>query len=95
MEQASPATHQSKEILQYLKNHGERLDTEIAAATGISLANVHLQLSNLVAGGEVMVCRSIKFEKDKPVEGISCRIVGYIPHAAKGKKSRPQPRTSS
>ena len=29
-----------QEILQYLKNNGERLDSEIAAATGLSLANV-------------------------------------------------------
>ena len=29
-----------QEILEYLKNNGERLDSEIAAATGISLAKV-------------------------------------------------------
>lgn len=64
------------EILQYLKKHGERLDTEIAVATGISLTNVYLNLAHLAASGEVMVCRSVRFEKGKKVVGISCRPAG-------------------
>jgi len=34
-------------ILQYLKIHGEQLDTEIAKAAGISLAQVRLHLAKL------------------------------------------------
>ena len=79
-----------KEILQYLKKHGERLDTEIAEATGISLANVHLQLSELAAKGEIMACHSIRFENGKKIEGVSCRLAGYIPPAAPGRKSKAQ-----
>lgn len=79
-----------KEILQYLKKHGERLDTEVAVATGISLTNVHLHLSELVVRGEVVACYSIRFENDKKVEGISCRLVGYRPSAAPGRKSKAQ-----
>ena len=79
-----------KEILQYLKTHGERLDTEIAAATGISLANVHIHLSELAAKGEIMVCHSTRFEKGKKIEGVSCRLAGYIPPAAPGRKSKAQ-----
>jgi len=79
-----------KEILQYLKKHGEKLDTEIALAIGISLANVHLHLSELAAKGEVMACHSIRFEKGRKIEGISCRLAGYIPPAAPGRKSRSQ-----
>ena len=77
-----------KEILQYLKNHGEQLDTEIAGATGISLANVRTQLTELAAKGEVMSCISTRFEKGKKIEGISCRLAGYIPPAAPGRKSK-------
>jgi len=79
-----------EEILQYLKKHGERLDTEIAVATGTSLADVHLHLSHLAAKREVMVCRSIRFEEGREIEGISCRLVGYIPPAAPGRKSKAQ-----
>ncbi len=77
-----------KEILLYLKNHGEQFDTEIAAATGISLTNVRLHLTELAAKGEVMTCHSIRFTKGKKIEGISCRLVGYIPPAAPGRKPK-------
>lgn len=78
------------EILQYLKTHGERLDVEIASATGISLANVRLHLEKLAASGGVMVCHTTRFEKGKKIEGISCRLAGYIPPAAPGRKSKAQ-----
>lgn len=79
-----------KEILQYLKKNGERIDKEIAEATGNTLANVRLQISELAAKGEVMTCRSIKYEKGKKIEGIRCRLSGYIPPAAPGRKSKAQ-----
>lgn len=77
-----------KEILQYLKKYGDRLDTEIAVATGISLAKVRLQLSELAAKGEVMACLSTRFEKGKKIEGIRCRLAGYIPTVAPGRKPK-------
>ena len=79
-----------KEILQYLKAHGEKLDTDIAEATGISLAKVRAHLTELAAKGEIMVCQSTKFEKGKKIEGISCRLAGFIPPAAPGRKSKSQ-----
>jgi DNA-binding IclR family transcriptional regulator len=79
-----------KEILQYLKVNGERLDTEIAEATGLSLAKVRLHLAELAAKGEIMACHSTKFEKGKKIEGISCRLAGFIPPAAPGRKSKSQ-----
>jgi hypothetical protein len=75
------------EILQYLKKHGEKLDIE---ATGISLTNVRLQLSELAAKGKIMTCQLTRYEKDKTVKGISCRIAGYIPPMAPGRKSNAQ-----
>jgi len=79
-----------KEILHYLKTHGERLDTEIALATGIPLAEVRLYLPELAAKGKVMACHTIRFVKGKKVEGISCRLAGYIPPASPGRKSKVQ-----
>jgi len=79
-----------KDILQYLKKYGDRLDTEIAMGTGISLVNVRHQLSELAAKGEIMTCHSIRFEKGKKIEGIRCRLAGYIPPAAPGRKSKAQ-----
>lgn len=79
-----------KEILQYLKTHGERLDKEIADAVGISLAQVRIHLTDLAAKGEVMTCHSIKFEKGKKIEGLRCRLAGFIPPAAPGRKPKVQ-----
>lgn len=79
-----------QEILEYLKVNGERLDSEIAAATGLSLAKVRLSVSDLSARGDVMVCRSIRFKDGKQVDGMLCRISGYIPPAAPGRKSKAQ-----
>ena len=77
-----------QEILQYLKQNGERLDSEIAAATGISLANVRRGVSDLSARGAVMVCRSIRFKDGKEIDATLCRVSGYIPPAAPGRKSK-------
>lgn len=79
-----------QEILQYLKHNGERLDWEIAAATGISLANVRLSVSELSARGDVMVCRSIRFKDGKQIDAMLCRVSGYVPPAAPGRKSKAQ-----
>jgi DNA-binding Lrp family transcriptional regulator len=79
-----------KEILQYLKTHGEQLDTQIADAVGLSLSNVRLQLAELAAKGEIMACHSTRFEKGKKIEGMKCRLAGFIPPAAPGRKSKSQ-----
>jgi transcription initiation factor IIE alpha subunit len=79
-----------KEILQYLSKHGERRDTEIAVATGMSHNKVRLCLSELASKGEIMTCLSIKFEKGRKIEGISCRLTGFIPPASPGRKSKAQ-----
>jgi hypothetical protein len=79
-----------QEILKYLKDRGERLDSEIATDTGISLENVRLSVSKLSARGEVIMCQSIRFNNGKKNEGLLCRIAGYIPPASPGRKSKAQ-----
>jgi hypothetical protein len=37
-----------------------------------------------------MVCRSIRYKDGKEVEAMLCRISGYIPPAAPGRKSKAQ-----
>ena len=78
------------EILDYLKKNGEQMDSAIAAATHISLANVRLHLNDLIAKGEIMFCHSIRYEKGKAIEGMSCRIAGFIPPNKPGAKSKAQ-----
>lgn len=82
------------EILKYLKAQGERLDTEIAQAIGISIAKVRAYLAELSGNGEVVTCHSIRYEKNKKIEGISCRLSGHTPPAAPGRKCKPQLKTA-
>lgn len=77
-------------ILQHLKKNGEQLDTEIAVATGISLATVRMHLTELTARYEIVACRTTRFVKGKKVEGMACRVAGYTPPAAPGRKSKAQ-----
>jgi len=74
------------EIIQYLKRHGERLDTEIAEAVGISLAETRHHLLALVDKKEVMSCHSIKLVDGKMAERMSYRLVGFFPKAKSGAK---------
>jgi len=77
-----------QEILEYLKHSGERRDSEIAAATGLSLANVRLHVTDLHARGAVMMCRSIQYKDGKEIDAMLCRVSGYIPPAAPGRKPK-------
>lgn len=75
-------------IMQYLKNHGECLDADIAAETGVSLEDVCLYLSGLAAKGEVIMCRTTRYVDDAPVEGMLYRVSGYVPMASPGRKPK-------
>ncbi len=77
-----------QEILEYLKHSGERLDSEIAAATGLSLASVRRSVTDLHARGAVMMCRSIRYKDGKEIDAMLCRVSGYIPPAAPGRKPK-------
>ena len=73
-------------ILEYLKKHGQRLDSEIAAGTRIPLAEVQLSLADLSARGEISKCGVTHFHKGKPVQHMLCRIMGTIPPKTPGRK---------
>lgn len=73
-------------ILEYLKRHGQLLDSEIASATGISLKSVRASLTDLSVRGEISRCNVTRYNDGQPVESIQCRISGYVPPAAPGRK---------
>ncbi|MGV8991041.1 MAG: ArsR family transcriptional regulator [Thiobacillus sp.] len=79
-----------QKILTYLKSRGEQLDSEIAAATRIPLANVRLYLSELAKRGDVIACHSTRFIGGKKVEGMLCRMSGFTPAARPGRKLKAQ-----
>lgn len=77
-----------KEILQHLKDHGEQLDADIAAATGLSLENVGLCLASLAERGDVILCRTTRYANGHKIEGTLCRVSGYFPPASPGRRAK-------
>ena len=73
-------------VFQHLKKHGQLLDSEISASTKIPLEQVRLSIAELSKMGEISHCNVIKYRDGKPVEGVQCRISGYYPPAAPGRK---------
>ena len=86
---------QTDQVLSHLKKHGQLLDLEIASATGIALVQVRKSLADLAARGEISQCSVTHFNGDKRVEGIQCRISGYVPPVAPGRKAGPSKSASS
>jgi len=75
-----------QEILKYLKTHGQRLDSEIAEATGIQLKQVQQHISALAALGEISKCTVTRFNGDVTTTGTLCRPAGYSPPGSPGRK---------
>ena len=78
------------ETLQCLKKHGQRLDSEIAREIGLSLVTVRQHLGALTDRQEAIVCKTIRFENGKTIEAWQCRVSGYVPPAAPGRKPKPK-----
>ena len=77
------------EILDLLRKHGERLDSEIAEEMRIPLDTVRQKLSRLPATGLVVTCNLIRYKDGGGVDGWLWRISGFIPSAAPGRKPKP------
>jgi predicted ArsR family transcriptional regulator len=73
-------------VLEHLKKHGQLLDFDIAAATQLSLDDVRSALSELLASGDISRCSITTYVKGKAVEGFQCRLSGFIPRPAPGRK---------
>lgn len=78
---------QTDQVLNHLKKHGQLLDLEIASATGIALSQVRKSLADLTARKEISQCSVTHYNGDKRIEGIQCRISGYVPPVAPGRKA--------
>lgn len=73
-------------VLQHLKKHGQLLDSEIATATGLSIEDIRVALVELSAQGEISKCSVTSFKEGKAIEATQCRVAGYAPPAAPGRK---------
>ena len=76
------------EILQCLKKYGQRLDLEIAKELGLPLASVRKGIAGLAATGAVVKCNLTRFENGKRIDAWQCRMSGYAPPKAAGRKAK-------
>jgi transcription initiation factor IIE alpha subunit len=78
------------DVLDCLRKHGQRLDLEIAKETGVPLEAVRETLNGLAATGAVILCTLTRFERGKRIDAWQCRISGYVPPLAPGRKAAPK-----
>lgn len=76
------------DVLTCLKKYGQRLDLEIAEEMRVPLATVRSRLSELSANGSVILCALTRYEGTKTIEAWQCRISGYVPAPAPGRKAK-------
>jgi transcription initiation factor IIE alpha subunit len=79
------------DILDCLKKYGQRLDVDIAKETGVPLAKVRERLAALAPTGAVIICKLTRFEKGVRTDAWQCRMSGYVPPLAPGRKATPKP----
>ena len=77
-----------QDVLQCLKKHGQRLDLEIAKEMGLPLALVRQHVASLAATGAVITCSLTRFEDGKRIDAWQCRVSGYVPPVAPGRKAK-------
>jgi DNA-binding IclR family transcriptional regulator len=78
------------DTLQCLKKYGQRLDLEIAREMGVPLATVRRRLVSLAATRAVIMCNLTRFENGKRIDAWQCRVSGYSPPMAPGRKAKPK-----
>ena len=77
-----------EDVLQCLKKYGQRLDLEIAAEMHLPLATVRGRLAELSATGAVVMCSLTRYEGGRIIEALECRLSGYSPKPAPGRKTK-------
>ena len=76
------------EVLHCLKKHGQRLDSELAKETGVSVAKVRQHLAELTSTGAIITCNLTRFDDGKRIDGLLYRMSGWVPPPAPGRKTK-------
>ena len=74
------------EIIDCLRRHGQRLDSEIAEETGLAITNVRERLAVMASAGTVIACKVTRFEQGKVIDACLYRLSGYTPPRSAGRK---------
>ncbi len=76
------------QILNCLTKYGQRLDSELAKETGVPLTKVRQRLAELAATGAIVTCNLTRFEHGKRIDALVCRLSGWAPPPAPGRKAK-------
>jgi DNA-binding IclR family transcriptional regulator len=76
------------QILHCLTKYGQRLDSELAKETGVPIAKVRQRLAELAATGTIITCSLTRFEHGKRIDALVCRMSGWVPPPAPGRKPK-------
>jgi predicted ArsR family transcriptional regulator len=76
------------EGLRCLKKYGQRLGLEIAAEMRVPLAAARKLLAELSAAGDVVMCQPTRHEGATMIEAWQCRVSGFVPVPAPGRKPK-------
>jgi DNA-binding IclR family transcriptional regulator len=76
------------QILNCLTKYGQRLDSELAKETGVPIAKVRQRLAELAATGAIITCNLTRFEHGKRIDGLVCRLSGWVPPPTPGRKAK-------
>ena len=71
-----------------MNKYGQRRDLEIAEEMRVPLATVRRGLSELSANGSVVMCAVTRYEGTKTIEAWQCRVSGFVPAPAPGRKAK-------
>ena len=63
----------------FLALHGQSLDADVASAQGLTLDEVRQAVQILSQAGEVMFCKTSRFDNGQMVERWQCRKLGHNP----------------
>ena len=74
------------EIIECLKKHGQRLDSEIAEETGIAIASVRERRAVMASTGAVIACKVTRFDRGTASDACLYRMAGYSPPRSAGRK---------
>ena len=73
-------------IVEFLQLNGEKMESEIATALQLPMAQIQSQLAQLSVAGDVICCKVTRYGEGTKVEGTSYRLSG----ARSGKPLQPK-----
>ena len=77
-------------VFNCVKKHGQIIDWQIAKELNLSTQEVGVLIGQLKESNKLYTCDIITFENGEEMKGLLCRVSGYAPPGAPGRKAKPQ-----